>query len=81
MKIRAKEIRTKADFSVPCPECGAECWADNVTKLKRRKVTAASGVTAVLPQHYSDLKCSNCNLELWIALNKNGKPLSEIEVE
>jgi hypothetical protein len=34
-------------------------------------------VPLVLPQHYSDLKYSNCNLELWIALDENGYPITE----
>jgi predicted RNA-binding Zn-ribbon protein involved in translation (DUF1610 family) len=80
MNTKTKEIRTKAGFSVPCPECGAECWPDNVTKLKRQKVSNGTGVTLVLPQHYSDLRCSNCNHELWIALDENGKPLDEIDL-
>ena len=77
MKTKPTEIRTKADFTLPCPECGTECWPDRVTKQYRRKLKTGVGPVLVLPQHYLDLHCSNCKLELWLAVDAAGKPITE----
>jgi hypothetical protein len=75
MSTNAKDIRTKSGFSLPCPECGAACRPDDVTNRQERRVIDAFGNTAVLPFHYLDLTCDTCHLQLWIALDEDGKPL------
>jgi predicted RNA-binding Zn-ribbon protein involved in translation (DUF1610 family) len=76
VSTKTQEIRTPADVSIPCPDCGTKCRPDEVIK-PQRKVTQPSGVTVVLPDHYLDLKCPNCHLEMWIVVDEVGKPITD----
>ena len=77
MKHKQQEIRIKADFTLPCPECDAVCRPDDVTFLKKRTITTPDNKTVVLPSRYLDMQCVACGFVHWVALDETGRPLRE----
>ncbi len=75
MKTKAKEIRTKPDFTLPCPQCGVDCQPEDVTKVETRKLKTPTGDVLVLPKRSLELICENCNFELQLSLDEDGNPI------
>ena len=75
MSTKPREIRTKNDFTLPCPDCDAECEAVELAKPKQRKEVTTAGAVVVLPKREVYLHCEQCNLQLWTALDEDGNPL------
>jgi hypothetical protein len=73
MMTITRELRTNAGITLPCPDYGAECRPDYVTKLQRQTETPVS--TVVLPKHYLELTCTECGIESSLRLDAQGYPV------
>ena len=86
MKPKPKHIPKKAGavvpkgmYTLPCPNCDAVCHAMVINLHTQHKDITPAGDVLVYPKGYVALRCLQCNLELLLGLDEDGKPDQELE--